>query len=72
MVVAGLRVEAHHAEDGSATNNEIKPVLRVVNSGSSPIALRDLTLRYYFTSEGAAPSQSVCYWAAVGCNNLVH
>ena len=72
MAVGGLRVEAHHAEDGSATNNEIKPVLRIVNAGGTAISLSDLTLRYYFTSEGTAASGSVCYWAAVGCQNLQH
>jgi hypothetical protein len=48
------------------------PCWRIVNAGGSAISLSDLTLRYYFTSEGAAASGSVCYWAAVGCQNLQH
>ncbi len=68
----GLSAQVHFGEDGSATNGEIRPVLRIVNSGSAPIALSDLTLRYYFTRDGSSPSTSACYWAALGCDNLTH
>jgi hypothetical protein len=32
---AGFRVEYHHGDDGSPTNNEVKPYFRIINEGST-------------------------------------
>lgn len=59
----GLRVEYHHGEDWSAVNNEIKPHFRIFNTSGASIPLSELTLRYYYSMEGAGPETSHCWWA---------
>ncbi|WP_308295964.1 cellulose binding domain-containing protein [Streptomyces sp. ISL-96] len=54
--------------DGSATDNAIRPGLQVTNTGSTSLDLRTVSVRYYFTRDGGAPSVSAwCDYAAVGC-----
>jgi hypothetical protein len=45
-----LKVQYRNA-DGSMTNNEGKPYLKIVNTGLSPIAYNDITARYWITPE---------------------
>ncbi len=65
-----LRVQAHHGEDWSATNNEIKPHFRIHNDGFHEVALTELTIRYWYTREGEDSEASDCWWAQVGCENI--
>ncbi|MGW7052822.1 cellulase family glycosylhydrolase [Streptomyces sp. NPDC054887] len=54
--------------DASATDNAIRPGLQVANTGSTPLDLSTVSVRYYFTRDGGAPSVSAwCDYAAVGC-----
>ncbi|MGW0561518.1 cellulase family glycosylhydrolase [Streptomyces sp. NPDC003016] len=54
--------------DGSATDNSVRPGLQVVNTGSASLDLSTVSARYYFTRDGGAPSVSAfCDYAAVGC-----
>jgi hypothetical protein len=72
MALAGgnLRLQVHHGEDWSATNNEIKPHLRIHNDGSAEVALSELKIRYWYTREGTASEASDCWWAQLGCWNI--
>ncbi len=65
-----LRLQYHHGEDWSATNNEVKPHFRIHNDGTSPVPLSELTIRYYYTSEPGGGESSFCYWANIGCGNI--
>ncbi|MFJ6662482.1 cellulose binding domain-containing protein [Streptomyces sp. NPDC091383] len=57
--------------DSSPTDNQIKPGLRVVNTGNSAVDLSKVTIRYYFTGDGGASGFSTsCDYAAVGCSNV--
>ncbi|MFG3496487.1 cellulase family glycosylhydrolase [Streptomyces sp. NPDC047928] len=57
--------------DGSATDNAIRPGLRVVNTGTSALDLGTVTARYYFTRDGGAPTVAAwCDHAAVGCERV--
>lgn len=57
--------------DSSPTDNQIKPGLRVVNTGSSAVDLSKVTIRYYFTGDGGSSTFAAsCDYAAVGCSNL--
>ncbi len=57
--------------DSAPTDNQIKPGLRVVNTGSSAVDLSKVTIRYYFTGDGGASTFTAsCDYAAVGCSNL--
>ncbi|RRQ77544.1 glycoside hydrolase family 48 protein [Streptomyces griseofuscus] len=57
--------------DSAATDNAIKPGLRVVNTGSAALALSTVTLRYWFTGDGGASTYGTwCDYAAVGASNI--
>ncbi|MFJ5034557.1 cellulose binding domain-containing protein [Streptomyces sp. NPDC088560] len=53
----------------SATASEIDPFLEVLNTGTSPVDLSTVTLRYYFTADNG-PYTFQCAWATPGCANL--
>jgi hypothetical protein len=57
--------------DTNTTDNQIKPGLQLVNTGSSPLNLSTVTVRYWFTSDGGATTFTTnCDYAALGCGNL--
>ncbi|WP_027087662.1 cellulose binding domain-containing protein [Cohnella panacarvi] len=56
--------------DNNATNNTINPYISLKNTGSSPVALSELKVRYYFTVDGDTSQNFVCDWAQVGCANV--
>ncbi|MGX1274387.1 glycoside hydrolase family 6 protein [Streptomyces phaeoluteigriseus] len=57
--------------DTSATDNAIRPSLRIVNSGSTTVDLTKVTARYYFTRDGGSPEvRAWCDYAAVGCGQV--
>lgn len=66
----GDLVVQYKAGDTNATDNQFKPHFNIVNNGSTPVALSELTLRYYFTAEDNQSLQFNCDWAMVGCTNL--
>jgi hypothetical protein len=53
----------HHSQPGDL---EIKPHLRIVNNGNS-VPLDELTLRYWYTSEGSVEEQLHCDYAFISC-----
>ncbi len=55
---------------GQDTNNTIRPDVEVVNTGSTPINLSAVTIRYWYTIDGNQPQTWVCDWAALGCGNF--
>lgn len=63
-----LKVQ-YEVGDSSATDNAIKPNLRVVNEGNTAVSLNQLTLRYWFT-EAASGYNYTCDYATIGCNNI--
>ncbi|MDT9698266.1 glycoside hydrolase family 3 N-terminal domain-containing protein [Streptomyces sp. P17] len=66
----GLKI-AYKNNDASATDNAIRPGLRITNTGSAALALTEVTARYYFTRDGGSPTVSAwCDYAAVGCSNV--
>ncbi|MBQ1027487.1 cellulose binding domain-containing protein [Micromonospora sp. C95] len=55
----------------SPTDNQIQHVLQVVNTGTAPLDLGDVRVRYHVTFEGGNTSLTTnCDWAAIGCANL--
>ncbi len=56
--------------DAPATAAVAKPWLQVVNTSKKTVALRDVTLRYYYTADGDSPYGSNCVQASVGCSNV--
>ena len=58
------------AADVNVTGQAVKPHFKIFNTGSSPVALSTLTIRYWFTIDSAQPETAVCDYALVGCNNV--
>ncbi|MFF7340141.1 glycoside hydrolase family 48 protein [Streptomyces sp. NPDC008163] len=59
--------------DSSATDNQIRLGLQVVNTGSAPIDLSTVKVRYWFTADGG-PSTfgTYCDYAALGSSTITH
>ncbi|MEV8311683.1 glycoside hydrolase family 6 protein [Streptomyces flavidovirens] len=66
----GVKVQ-YKNNDSSATDNGIRPGLRIANTGSGSLDLTKVTARYYFTRDGGSSTvNAVCDYAAVGCSQL--
>jgi len=53
----------------SETTQQPSPQFKLVNDGNAPVALEDVTLKYYFTADGDAAMAFDC-WTPVGKENL--
>jgi chitodextrinase len=59
--------------DSSSSDNQIKPGLSVVNTGTTGLNLSTVTVRYWFTGDTGATTYSTwCDYALLGCANLTH
>ncbi|MDF6042176.1 exoglucanase [Streptomyces sp. JH14] len=59
--------------DSSATDNQIRLGLQIVNTGSAPVDLSTVKVRYWFSSEtGASTFSTYCDYAALGSSNINH
>lgn len=54
----------------NAADNQLRPHVRIANSGNEPVPLRELTLRYWFASDGATEFQHWCDYAKVDAKNV--
>ncbi len=59
-------VVEYQVEISAATTAAIGSQLWIVNNGSSPVNLDDLTVRYYFTNEVTATLTQLINWANAG------
>ena len=64
-----LKVQ-YRAADTSATDNQIKPHLNVVNTGTTSVPLSELTVRYWYTKDTTQTQIYECDFAAKGCANI--
>ncbi|GAA2115218.1 glycoside hydrolase family 6 protein [Streptomyces synnematoformans] len=63
----------YRSTDSAETDNQIRAVLQLVNTGSTPVDLSTVQLRYWFSGDSGATSfASWCDWAVVGCGNVTH
>ncbi|WP_051941238.1 glycoside hydrolase family 48 protein [Phaeacidiphilus oryzae] len=65
-------VKVQYADnDTNVTDNQIRPGLQVVNTGSAPLDLTTVKLRYWFTANGGASTFSTYVdYAALGSSNV--
>ncbi len=65
-------VEVRYANgDSDPSDAAIKPHLMVVNTGSVPVDLQDVTLRYWFTRDTASTNLlGFCDYAVIGCGKV--
>jgi len=67
---SGIKVQ-YKNNDPSATDNQIKPGLQVINTSSAAVDRAAVKVRYYFTRDGGSSTlQAWCDWAALGCSNI--
>jgi len=48
----------------------IKPHFQIVSTGTAPVVLSTLTIRYWYTIDTAQTETTVCDFATLGCNNV--
>jgi hypothetical protein len=60
----------YRASDTNARDNQIKPHFNIVNVGTTSIPLHELTIRYWYTSDGNRPEVYWCDYAVIGCSNV--
>jgi len=63
-------VKAQYQVGTTGSTNAIRPLLKLVNTTASAIPLSELTIRYWFTNEGAKSLSYWCDWANVGTANI--
>ncbi|MFC5470742.1 endo-1,4-beta-xylanase [Cohnella suwonensis] len=64
-----LKVE-YRVGDASATDSQIKPLLRIINTGTTAVPLSQLKIRYYYTKGSTQSETYNCDYAVAGCGNL--
>jgi hypothetical protein len=71
QAVAGstLKVRARQG-DSDYSDGQIRPWLRIVNTGSTAVALSNLKVRYWYTADHSVAQEPYCDWATFGCGNL--
>ena len=71
VVPTTLGVLYRDADYGNLTNNIIKPFLELTNAGGPAIPYGEVTVRYWFTSEGNAPPTNLAlYYAQLGAVSM--
>nr|WP_150266532.1 glycoside hydrolase family 9 protein [Paenibacillus tepidiphilus] len=68
-VIGDLRVE-YRTNDTNPADNQMRPLFRIVNTGSTTVPLSGLKLRYYFTVDGDKAQQFHSDYAVVGSGNV--
>jgi endoglucanase len=68
----GISLQVYYKEgaSGQETTSTIQPDIEVVNTGSTPITLSNLTVRYWYTIDSDQPQSWVCDYAARGCGSF--
>ncbi|MFF9373426.1 glycoside hydrolase family 6 protein [Streptomyces griseoluteus] len=67
---AGLKAQ-YKNNDSSANDNQMRPGIQLVNSGSGAVDLSKVTVRYWFTGESASAGyQTWCDYAQPGCSTV--
>ncbi|WP_240036835.1 X2-like carbohydrate binding domain-containing protein [Paenibacillus amylolyticus] len=71
VVIPGgtIRIEMYNGTTAAA-GSSITPKFRLTNTGTTPLNLSDVKIRYYYTIDGSQPQNFFCDWAAVGSANI--
>ncbi|MGA2071594.1 MAG: Ig-like domain-containing protein [Sedimentisphaerales bacterium] len=66
-VKSGANLKAQYrCQNTASSTQQIQPYIEVFNLGATTIALTDITVRYWFTSEPTLPDTYICDYAYVG------
>ncbi|MFF8401189.1 glycoside hydrolase family 6 protein [Streptomyces sp. NPDC015684] len=67
---SGLKAQ-YKNNDSASGDNQIKPGLQLVNTGTGAVDLSRVTVRYWFTGESSSVGfQTWCDYAQVGCSTV--
>lgn len=61
---------AEYATSGSATGSQISHTIQLTNTGTTPVPLSAVTVRYWFTSGSDSALQYACDYVPLGCANV--
>jgi len=68
---AAASVQVNYRDvDPLPVTNQLMPEIEVVNTGSTPLDLAGVTVRYWFTADGNSALKDTCYYAAIGCGAI--
>ena len=56
--------------DSAPSDNQIRPSLQLINTGSTAVDLSNVTVRYWFTGDGGTTFTTSCDYAVLGCGNI--
>ncbi|MNJ33661.1 Beta-mannanase/endoglucanase A precursor [compost metagenome] len=68
-IEGGLKLQ-YRTNDTNPGDNQFRPHFRIVNTGTTSVALSDVKIRYYYTVDGDKPQQFNCDYAVVGSGNV--
>lgn len=57
--------------NASPTDNQVNPMFQLVNSGTEAVPYSELTIRYWYTREGAVDQSFFCDFALIGSSKVV-
>jgi endo-1,4-beta-xylanase len=67
-----LKVQYKNGENPALpSDNQVKPHIQILNTGTGSIALNTLKARYWFTRDTAQPQTFYCDFAVVGCGTIM-
>nr|P23659.1 RecName: Full=Endoglucanase Z; AltName: Full=Avicelase I; AltName: Full=Endo-1,4-beta-glucanase; AltName: Full=Thermoactive cellulase; Flags: Precursor [Thermoclostridium stercorarium] len=64
-----IQIQMFNGNTSDKTNG-IMPRYRLTNTGTTPIRLSDVKIRYYYTIDGEKDQNFWCDWSSVGSNNI--
>src|SRR5579883_3385941 len=61
---------AYKNENTSLSTNQLQMGLRLTNTGSLPVSLSEITIRYWYTSDTPQTQEVACDYATIDCSNV--
>lgn len=69
--VSGVLKASSRTNDGGVSSSQIQLGLKLQNVGDGSVDLTEVTMRYWFTSDGATSTlDTACYFVTSGCGRL--
>ncbi|GAA1504699.1 cellulose binding domain-containing protein [Streptomyces albidochromogenes] len=68
-VAAGESLAVQYRQSATGSD-QAEPWFKAVNTGSTPVSLSQVKIRYYFKADAGASYTFACSWAVKGCANI--
>ena len=63
------KIQMYNSNNSDVTNT-ISPRIKLTNTGTTPINLSDITIRYYYTIDGEKEQKFWCDWSNIGASKI--